>query len=149
VKPFHFSLDRIRNYKAQVLDKEKKILGVLLRKRDEIAEKLRTTERFRDDQYEVLQSKQLQGVSMVELNTHNYLLESTRRHIEALQLELQRAEEVAEAQRKIVIALYQEKTGMDKLEEKQREEYQLLEAKVLEGEIMQAITNNLVRKPTA
>ena len=59
-----------------------------------------------------------------------------------------RAEEVAEAQRKIVVALYQEKTGMDKLEEKQREEYQLLEAKVLEGEIMQAITNKLVRAPS-
>jgi flagellar FliJ protein len=149
VKPFHFSLERIRNYKAQVLDKEKKVLGVLLRKRDEIAACLRAAERFRDEQHETLQSKQLKGVSMVELNTHNYLLESTRRHIETLQLELQRAEEVAEAQRKIVVALYQEKTGMDKLEEKQREEYQLLEAKVLEGEIMQAITNTLVRKSSA
>ena len=39
------------------------------------------------------------------------------------------------------IAIYQEKTGMDKLEEKQTEEYRLLEAKTLEGELMQAITN--------
>ena len=149
MKPFKFSLNRIRNYKDQVLDKEKKILGSLNKKRDEISSKLAALEAFRDEKSSQILQKQLEGVSMFELVSMNYLLENTRKQIEILRIELQRAEEIAEAQRKVVVAIYQEKTGMDKLEEKQLEEYRLLESKEFEGEIMQAITNDMARKNTA
>lgn len=149
MKQFTFTLERLRNYKMQILDKEKKILGNLSRKRDDIAEKIRTLEAFKDQQTALVLQKQIDGVSMGELMSLNYLIESTRQQIEALQIELNRAEEIVEAQRKVVISIYQEKTGMDKLEEKQAEEYRLLEAKVLESEIMQAITNNMARKTSA
>ena len=121
MKQFEFSLERIRNYKVQMLEKEKKTLGFLKLKRDEIAEKICSMESFRDEKTLQVQQKQIEGVSMRELVSLNYLIESTRKQIQVLQVELCKAEEIVEAQRKIVLSIYQEKTGMDKLEEKQAE----------------------------
>ena len=149
MKQYEFSLERIRNYKIQILDKEKKILGNLNRKRDDIAEKICSLEKFKEEKTEQVLYKQIEGVSMMELSSLNYLLESTRKQIESLLMELERAEEIAEAQRKVVISIYQEKTGMDKLEEKQLEEYRLLEAKALENEVMQGINNSMAKRITA
>ena len=149
MKQFEFSLERIRNYKVQILDKEKKILGNLNRKRDDIAERICSLEKFKEEQTEKVSKKQSEGVSMMELVSLNYLIESTRKQLEALQIELERAEEIAEAQRNIVLSIYQEKTGMDKLEEKQIEEYRLLEAKALESEVMQGINNSMAKRITA
>ena len=86
---------------------------------------------------------------MSELVSLNFLIDNTRKQIQVLQIELYKAEEIVEAQRKVVLSIYQEKTGMDKLEEKQTEEYRLLEAKAFESEIMQAITNTMMRKSPA
>ena len=40
MKAFRFSLDRVREFKSQILDKEKKTLGVLLKNRDDILLKI-------------------------------------------------------------------------------------------------------------
>ena len=149
MKQFEFSLERIRNYKVQMLEKEKKTLGFLKLRRDEIAEKICSMESFRDEKTLQVQQKQIEGVSMRELVPLNYLVESTRKQIQVLQIELRKAEEIVEAQRKIVLSIYQEKTGMDKLEEKQMEEYRLLEARTFENDIMQVISNTMMRKNPA
>ena len=49
MKQFEFSLERIRNYKMQMLEKEKKTLASLKLKRDEIAQKIYSMEKFRDE----------------------------------------------------------------------------------------------------
>lgn len=146
MEAFKFSLNRVRNYKSQVLDKEKKVLGTLQRKRDEILEKVETLEKYRDDKIAELSLKQQKGATMSELLSFNYLIENARLQIQAALLELYKAEEEVEAQRQVVITVYQEKTGMDKLEEKQVEEYRLLEAKSAENEIMQVISNRIADK---
>lgn len=146
MEAFKFSLNRVRNYKSQVLDKEKKVLGTLQRKRDEILEKVETLEKYRDDKIAELSFKQQKGATMSELLSFNYLIENARLQIQAALLELYKAEEEVEAQRQVVITVYQEKTGMDKLEEKQVEEYRLLEAKSAENEIMQVISNRIADK---
>ena len=146
MEAFKFSLNRIRNYKSQVLDKEKKVLGILQRKREEIIDKIKSLERYRDDKIDELSLKQQKGASMSELSSYNYLIENARVQIRAALIELQRTEEEIEAQRQVVISVYQEKTGMDKLEEKQAEEYRMLEAKNKENEIMQVISNRMADK---
>jgi len=148
LKSFEFSLERIRNYKTQVLEKEKKVLSVLIRKRDEIIEKLNSIEDFRTEKLAQVADKQSQGVSMGEILSLSFLIENSRKQIEALYIELQKAEEIIEAQREVVISIYQDKTGMDKLEEKQVEEYRLLEAKDAESELMQVISNQMARRST-
>lgn len=146
MRAFEFSLERIRNYKVQILDREKKTLSSLKRRRDELAGKISALELFRDEKIAQMAQRQSEGVSMGELVPLSFLIENARKQMEALQIELNKADEIVEAQRKVVLAIYQEKTGMDKLEEKQAEEYRLLEAKAGENEITQAITNTLARK---
>lgn len=146
LKSFEFSLNRIRNYKSQVLDKEKKTLGLLQRKRDEILEKIDNNTDYRLDKAAELSKKQCEGLSMTEISAYNYLIENARLQAELLQVQLLRAEEEFEAQRQIVLGVYQEKTGMDKLEEKQAEEYRLLEAKATENEIMQVVSTQMADK---
>ncbi|MEG0941368.1 MAG: flagellar FliJ family protein [Oscillospiraceae bacterium] len=146
MKSFEFSLNRIRNYKSQVLDKEKKTLGLLQRKRDEILEKIDNNTDYRLDKAAELSKKQCEGLSMTEISAYNYLIENARLQAELLQVQLLRAEEEFEAQRQIVLGVYQEKTGMDKLEEKQAEEYRLLEAKATENEIMQVVSTQMADK---
>ncbi len=143
MKAFRFSLDRVREFKSQILDKEKKTLGVLLKNRDDILLKIAEIEQRRLALYREAENKQIEGISAIELNSYNYLLENARTQLEMLNIQLNKAEEELEAQRQVVLAIYQEKTGMDKLEERQLEEYRLLEAKENENDIMQVISNKM------
>ena len=143
MKAFRFSLDRVREFKSQILDKEKKTLGVLLKNRDDILLKIAEIEQRRLALYREAENKQIEGISAIELNSYNYLLENARTQLEMLNIQLNKAEEELEAQRQVVLAIYQEKTGMDKLEERQLEEYRLLEAKQNENDIMQVISNKM------
>ena len=143
MEAFKFSLNRVRNYKSQVLDKEKKVLGALQHARDEIQEKIDSLETYRVQKATELVNKQSAGATLNELRQLDYLIESARDQILAAREELQKAEAAVEAQRQVVLSIYQEKTGMDKLEEKQAEEYRVQEAKATENEIMQVISNKL------
>ena len=143
MKAFRFSLDRVREFKSQILDKEKKTLGVLLKNRDDILLKIAEIEQRRLALSREAENKQTEGISAIELNSYNYLLENARTQLEMLNIQLNKAEEELEAQRQVVLAIYQEKTGMDKLEERQLEEYRLLEAKENENDIMQVISNKM------
>ncbi len=146
MEAFSFSLDKVRNYKSQVLDKEKKVLSLLQMKRDEILNKLISLESFREQKISELNIKQQKGATMNEMSSLHYLIDNARMQIQATLIALYRAEEEVETQRQVVLAIYQEKTGMDRLEEKQVEEYRLLEAKEIENEIMQVISNRLADK---
>ena len=143
MKAFRFSLDRVREFKSQILDKEKKTLGVLLKNRDDILLKIAEIEQRRLALSREAENKQIEGISAIELNSYNYLLENARTQLEMLNIQFNKAEEEQEAQRQVVLAIYQEKTGMDKLEERQLEEYRLLEAKEDENDIMQVISNKM------
>ena len=143
MKAFRFSLDRVREFKSQILDKEKKTLGVLLKNRDDILLKIAEIEQRRLALSREAENKQTEGISAIELNSYNFLLENARTQLEMLNIQLNKAEEELEAQRQVVLAIYQEKTGMDKLEERQLEEYRLLEAKENENDIMQVISNKM------
>ena len=143
MEAFSFSLDKVRNYKSQVLDKEKKVLSLLQVKRDEILNKLSSLDSFREQKISELNIKQQKGATMNEMSSLHYLIDNARMQIQATLIALYRAEEEVETQRQVVLAIYQEKTGMDKLEEKQAEEYRMRQAKASENEIMQVISNQL------
>ncbi|MGI5978963.1 MAG: flagellar export protein FliJ [Oscillospiraceae bacterium] len=143
MEAFKFSLSRVRNYKSQVLDKEKKTLAALQRQRSEIQDRINVLEAYRARKAAEIVEKQKKGATMVELMQSNFLIENARTQITAAREELKKMEAAVEAQRKVVLSIYQEKTGMDKLEEKQVEEYRVLEAKAAENEIMQVISNKL------
>ena len=99
MKDFKFSLERMRSYKDQLLDREKDILA-----------RCRGREREAEEQI--------------------------------------RALEEAESERQLqkVVAASQEVSSLDKLEERQREEYQLQAAKEGEKTISEFVSSRLIRE---
>ena len=79
------------------------------------------------------------GLMASDLMLYKFHSENTRLQLNNLYEELRRAEARIEAQIKVVVAASQEVSGLDKLEEKQLEEYKYLEAKELQEEILEMV----------
>lgn len=143
-KAFVFSLDRMRGYKTQVLNTEKNTLYNLQIIRNNIEKKIQELREFREGKNRVFLAKAT--ISPAELQSHNFYMENTAKQLEELNIELKKAEEEVQKQREIVISASQEVSGLDKLEEKQLEEYRHEVNKENETEINEQITSKLVRK---
>ena len=139
MKTFHFPLKRVRDYKEQLLDKEKAVLVQLQRERDEIAARIAQTDRYILEKNQELQHRQTVGISVNEALSLRYLIEAAQAQRTQLELQLQQAILAVEQQLKVVIGLSQELSGMDKLRDKQYEEYQQLAAKEAQEEILEHI----------
>ena len=138
MKSFQFSLARMRSYKEQVLEKEKTTLRHLQAEKAKIETEIENLENHRKTrEQEFKESKN--GLMASELMLYKFYAENTRLQLNNLYEELRRAEARVEAQIKVVVAASQEVSGLDKLEEKQLEEYRYLEAKELQEEILEMV----------
>ena len=146
MKSFVFSLERMRNYKDQVLTKEKGVLTRLRARRDEIEREIDQITQYRESASREFTRKQRDGVSAFDLSSHSFMMENTRRQIEQLKLDLQQAEQAAERQMQVVLAASQEVSSLDKLEEKKLDEYHYLQNKDAELEISELINADMTRR---
>lgn len=146
MKSFVFSLERMRGYKEQVLDKEKNNLGRLRQRRDKIAAEIAGLKRYMALKSAELQQKQLLGMNAAELTSYRFFQENIHMQLKALDMELQRAEIEVERQLQIVIAASREVKGLDKLEEKQLEEYHIMESRDFNLQIEEHVVTGLMRK---
>lgn len=146
MKSFVFSLARMRNYKEQLLDKEKITLRALQKKKNDIEEQIHQVQLYRDLKKAELQRRQVAGMDAFGLSEYSFFLENTRLQLEDLHKQLIAAEREVEIQLQIVIQASREVAGLDKLEEKQLEEYRQLEAKDNELQIQEHVITALVRK---
>ena len=138
MKSFQFSLAKMRSYKEQVLEKEKITLRQLQAEKTKIETDIENLENHRKArEQEFKESKN--GLMASELMLYKFYAENTRLQLNNLYEELRRAEARVEAQIKVVVAASQEVSGLDKLEEKQLEEYKYLEAKELQEEILEMV----------
>jgi flagellar FliJ protein len=143
MKPFAFSFERVRGYKSQLLETEKNTLRTLNKQLADIEEKIRLCRLFQQEKREELQEKQVQGALMRDLEECRFYLNNTRLQLEALNQERELAALAAERQRKVVLKASQEVSGLDKLEEKQLDDYHYLEARYNEKVILEQVINQL------
>lgn len=140
MKAFKFTLQRMRDYKTQLLDREKNTLLALRQRRNEIQEKIENLHMFHENKTKEMQEREQQGMSAVELSAYQYFFENIRLQLKQLAIDLQKAELEVEHQLKIVVAASQEVKGLDKLEAKQRDEYNHKVAKEEENIIAEFVT---------
>jgi flagellar FliJ protein len=98
-------------------------------------ENLENHRKSREEEFK--QSKN--GLMANELMLYKFHSENTRLQLNNLYEELKRAEARVDAQIKVVVSASQEVSGLDKLEEKQLEEYKYLEAKEMQEEILERV----------
>jgi len=138
VKSFQFSLARMRSYKEQVLEKEKTTLRHLQAEKTRIEMEIENLESHRKNREEEFKNSK-NGLMASDLMLYKFHSENTRLQLNNLYEELKRAEQRIDAQIKVVVGASQEVSGLDKLEEKQLEEYRYLEAKEMQEEILEMV----------
>lgn len=139
MKPFIFSLHRMRSYKKQVLNKEKHTLVQLQHNKSQLEEKIEALDKERVEIGKELSHRQKQGLKTFQIASFQFLLDNTQQQIKDLQKQLIIAQEEVDRQMNIVICGSQELSGLDKLEEKQFEEYQVQLTKDQETELSEQI----------
>lgn len=119
MKNYVFSLQKIRDYKQQMLNKEKNtLLGLrnekndLEKQKENLFDEMKNiTEKYNQDM--------ARGTTVMNLKIFQYSKENIIREQNEIDKQIQFLDTYIERQRKVVVKLSQELTGYDKLEEKQ------------------------------
>lgn len=146
MKTFQFTLARMREFKIQLLNKEKNTLMMLHGQKNKILDTIENLKRFRDDKSHEMTARQQQGMRATDINAYRFYEENARLQIKQLNIELEELEYAIDRQTRVVVAASQEVNGLDKLEEKQRIEYNRLSAKEQENFIAEFVTQQVRRE---
>ncbi len=140
MKNYVFSLKKIRDYKEQMLNKEK---NTLLGLRNEKTE-LEVQKEHLFDELKSITAKYnediARGTTVMKLKLFQYSRENIVREQQELDKQMQFLDTYIERQRKVVVKLSQELTGYNKLEEKQFTEYTKKAAKESEAFIEEFVS---------
>lgn len=145
MKKFEFSLSHILDYRERLLDEEKGALQRIKAERDAIEENIRRLDREFAELSLKMVKAQMEGTTIVELRRLGAQLDNIRLQQEDLKKELQKAELKVEHQMKVVIAANQEVSKLDKLQERQLEEYRHEVNKAEEDRVDEFVAQNLCR----
>lgn len=146
MKKFKFSLDRIRDYKEQLLDREKNALAQLREQMRKLDERRLDLENEFSILNEELTQKTISGITVIEVKSYHYRLDNTRYQIKQLERDIVVLQGAIDRQLKVVVAASQEVSGLDKLHEKQLDEYNKMVAKADEQVIAEYVSTKLVRE---
>ena len=129
MKKYRFSLEKLRSYKRQMMEREKNKLMSLRNERNRTEEKLHQLERDLVSAQKRFQLEMVQGVSAMHIQLFQMQKDANLLEQHDLRVALRTMDATIERQRRLVVRASQEVSGLDKLEADQREEYQKQEAK--------------------
>ena len=146
MKKFVFSLERMLNFQSQNLEKEMGILGRMTAERDALeAQKRDMAEKAAGVQADIAR-REAEGTTIFMLKACFSILESARNQLEEMEEELRLLQAGLERQRQIVTEASREVKKLEKLKEKQIEEYHRGEAKEKQETIAEHVAGNFVRR---
>ena len=146
MKKYEFSLKRIKDYKYQMLSREKNVLtGLRMERRgleDRIDELDLEYQKINDEMHENFQS----GMTVSQINIYEFRKNGVREEKRVVLKRMGLLDISIERQQKKVASLKQETSGFDKLEEKQLEEYIAAVNKEQEDIIAEFVSTSYSRK---
>ena len=146
MKKFAFSLERMLNFQSQNLEKEMGILGRMTAERDALEAQHRDmAEKAAGVQADITR-REAEGTTIFMLKACFSILESARNQLEEMEEELKLLQAGLERQRQIVTEASREVKKLEKLKEKQLEEYHRGEAKEQQETIAEHVAGNFVRR---
>lgn len=145
MKKFEFSLRHMRDYRERLLDEEKGTLQRRKAERDQIENDIARLEGDFAALSQKMQEKAEKGTTVIELRKLSAQMDNVRLQIQDLEKALVKAEQRVEKQMEVVVEANKEVTKLDKLEEKQREEYRHQVSKAEEDRIDEFVSQNLTR----
>ena len=123
MKKFFFPLDKVLDYKEQVLDGLKAEHARILMKVRECERAIEELEQLHRDCTAEFRKNKLNGIKISEIDTYENYLEALGVKIRIKQDQLEKLKLREEAKRNEVVEAKKETSTLDKLKEKKREEY--------------------------
>ena len=145
VKKFHFSLQKLMDFRQQELDKQKNTLGALqaeLRKIHEEAEQIRTA--LADQSAELVRVCS-RGAQANDIAVRKRYIVTLQQEIHAKELQAIKKQGEIDNQLNVVVEATKDVKTLEKLEEKQLEEYRSREVKENEQFIEEFVSGQAVR----
>ncbi len=145
MKRFEFSLNKLMGYKKQVLDREKNNLAHLRVQQQQMQEEKMQLEaklRRSADEFRELSGK---GITVMQITMFKSYHQSLRMQIKELENSIEEMEKKVQRQLGVVIDATKEVSSLEKLEEKQLEEYKFKVQKAEEQFISEYVMNSTYR----
>ncbi|MBQ4224929.1 MAG: flagellar export protein FliJ [Oscillospiraceae bacterium] len=145
MKKFNFSLEKLYGYKEQVLSKEKNDLAQYRSEKQQLLEEKERLERLLAESGEEFAEKAAVGMSIVEINVIKDYQKSLTEDIRLKEREIEEAEERISGQLRVVIQASKDVNSLEKLRDKQLDEYKFKVAKSDEQFIEEFVTTSSYR----
>lgn len=146
MKKFSFSLARMLNYQEQILEKEKGTMGRLIAERDEMEARQGVILEQMDQIHGEMDREIQKGTTIYQINVFTAVIKSGKTQMEELKKHILVRNSEIERQRQVVIEASREVKKLEKLKEKQLEEYRHSEQKEQEESISEHVSESFVRR---
>lgn len=145
MKRFEFSLNKLKGYKQQVLDREKNSLAHLRRQQQQYMDDKYALEQKLKQSNEEFILKSSRGMTVMQITAFKGYHNSLSAQIKELERSIAVMEDKVQRQLGVVIEATKEVSSLEKLEDKQLEEYNFLAAKAEEQFISEYVVNSTYR----
>lgn len=146
MKKFVFTLERLKQYREQVLETEKGSLadlrGQLNRLQAELEDILEELARLNRELVEMYE----RGTTPLDISVHKRYIAAKQQELHMKRHQIMLKEREIERQLEVVVEATKEVSKLEKLEEQQREEYKAAEQKETEAFIEEFVSNSDWRK---
>lgn len=149
MKKFNFTLQSLKKYNDQVLDSEKSVLGRLRAELAEMQAELDSKTAEYEQSIDKLNELVRGGTTAMRLSLHKKYVSSLQQDIYRIKGRMELKHEEIENQLQKVIETTKEVSKLEKLEEKQLEEYRYAAQKEQEQIIEEFVTNGSSNGGTA
>lgn len=146
MKKFQFSLDHVRDYRDRLLDEETGKLQRLRAEQTRIEQLIAQLEADFAQVSQAMRDAQAEGITALEQRGFSLQLESIRMQTHELTDLLKGVQDQVEQQTQIVVAASQEVSKLDKLKDRQYEDWQTSVRKAEEERIEELVSQNYIRK---
>jgi flagellar FliJ protein len=146
LKRFEFTLDKLKNYREQLLDREKNSLSFINAQRAKLLEDRGNAEADLKRSTLEFRERSKIGVNIMQMNVYKSYQHSLNMKIKDIDAAIEDVSVRIEKQLQRVIAATQDVSSLEKLEEKQLEVYRADIQKADENFIAEYVNNIAVRK---
>lgn len=142
MRRFHFQLEKVLDYKNQILDNlvgEEAAIMAKIREEEGI---LTGLDKEYEDCCKILNEKQKNGMDAMSMHIYENYLDTLGFRIRNARQDLELLQRQEEIKRQQLLEAKKESTSLEKLKERRLEEYQIGFQKQMEKEIEEYISNN-------
>ena len=146
MKKFHFSLERMLSLNEQQLQKEKTRMSQIMEEKHTCEARKELVEAQLEQIHGDMEREIRKGTTIYQIRAFTTTIDNGKRQIKGLKEKLAVLEMEAERQREIIVRASQEVKKLEKLKEKQLEEYRHAQAKEQELNVSEHVAAKYIRQ---